>query len=77
MLSCLDEECVMPKASDKTFTEKMENLWAGKSSKYEQVRFKQGFILKHYAANVEYATEGWLDKNKDRKSIIIYVVWER
>ncbi|KAG2183466.1 hypothetical protein INT43_006472 [Umbelopsis isabellina] len=65
VLSCLDEECVMPKASDKTFTEKMESLWAGKSSKYEQVRFKQGFILNHYAANVEYATEGWLDKNKD------------
>lgn len=59
----------MPKATDKTFTEKLGSIWSDKSSKYEQLRFKSGFILKHYAANVEYATDGWLDKNKDRKSL--------
>ncbi|MBE3042917.1 hypothetical protein IMZ48_10170, partial [Candidatus Bathyarchaeota archaeon] len=28
-------------------------------------RLGQGFILTHYAAEVEYSTQGWLEKNKD------------
>ncbi|CAJ0644102.1 7439_t:CDS:10 [Entrophospora sp. SA101] len=65
ILSCLDEECVMPKATDKTFVEKLHSLWKDKSSIYQVPRFQQGFILQHYAAKVEYRTEGWLNKNKD------------
>ncbi|KAJ9054568.1 class II myosin [Entomophthora muscae] len=65
ILSCLDEECVMPKATDKTFTEKLIALWKDKSDKFGALKFHQGFMLKHYASNVEYRTEGWLDKNKD------------
>ncbi|KAI9002018.1 P-loop containing nucleoside triphosphate hydrolase protein [Gaertneriomyces semiglobifer] len=65
VLSCLDEECVMPKATDKTFIEKLHGIWKGKSSKYEVPRFNQGFLLQHYAGQVEYNTTGWLDKNKD------------
>ncbi|KAJ3333752.1 hypothetical protein HDU76_004248 [Blyttiomyces sp. JEL0837] len=65
ILSCLDEECVMPKATDKTFLDKLNTLWKGKSSKYEVPRFSSGFILQHYAGKVEYNTNGWLDKNKD------------
>lgn len=65
ILSCLDEECVMPKATDKTFVEKLHRLWKDKSSKYQVPRFQEGFILQHYAAKVEYKTSGWLDKNKD------------
>ncbi|KAJ1654513.1 class II myosin [Dispira simplex] len=65
ILSCLDEECVMPKATDKTFTEKLHGLWRGRSPHYDAPRFKQGFIIRHYASEVEYSTDGWLDKNKD------------
>ncbi|KAJ1999370.1 class II myosin, partial [Coemansia thaxteri] len=65
IMSCLDEECVMPKATDKTFTEKLHGLWAGKSDKYDVPRFALGFVVKHYASQVEYSTEGWLEKNKD------------
>ncbi|CAG8475115.1 8080_t:CDS:10 [Diversispora eburnea] len=65
ILSCLDEECVMPKATEKTFVEKLHSLWKDKSSKYQIPRFQQGFILQHYAGKVEYRTEGWLNKNKD------------
>lgn len=74
ILSCLDEECIMPKATDHTFTNKLHALWAsgeeeeyhspGKD-KYEPTRFEQGFIIQHYAAKVDYRTEGWLEKNKD------------
>ena len=65
IFSCLDEDCVMPKASDRSFTEKLNSLWDKKSDKYKPSRLGNGFILTHYAASVEYSTEGWLDKNKD------------
>ncbi|KDQ52913.1 hypothetical protein JAAARDRAFT_446505 [Jaapia argillacea MUCL 33604] len=75
ILSCLDEECIMPKATDLTFTEKLHHLWGGEVGpdqevhpgrfKYEPARFEQGFIVQHYAGKVEYRTDGWLEKNKD------------
>lgn len=65
IFSCLDEDSVMPKATDKSFTEKLHMLWDNKTPKYHSSRLKQGFMLTHYAADVEYSTEGWLEKNKD------------
>ncbi|KAJ3985572.1 nonmuscle myosin heavy chain b [Lentinula detonsa] len=78
ILSCLDEECIMPKATDTTFTHKLHSLWTGAGGdpddpqqnhpgreKYEPARFEQGFLVQHYAAKVEYRTDGWLEKNKD------------
>lgn len=65
IFSCLDEDSVMPKATDKSFTEKMHSLWERKTPKYRASRLSQGFVLTHYAAEVEYSTEGWLEKNKD------------
>jgi myosin protein heavy chain len=65
IFSCLDEDCVMPKATDKSFTEKLHSLWDRKSPKYRAARLSQGFVLTHYAAEVEYNTDGWLEKNKD------------
>lgn len=55
----------MPKATDKSFTEKLHSLWDRKTPKYKRSLLKQGFMLTHYAAEVEYFTEGWLEKNKD------------
>ncbi|KAJ3573978.1 hypothetical protein NPX13_g4516 [Xylaria arbuscula] len=67
IFSCLDEDSVMPKATDRSFTEKLNSLWDKKSAKYRPSRPgpRHGFILTHYAAEVEYSTEGWLEKNKD------------
>lgn len=75
ILSCLDEECIMPKATDLTFTEKVHSMWRGElrpgeqvhpgRSKYDLPKFEQGFIITHYAGKVEYRTDGWLEKNKD------------
>lgn len=65
IFSCLDEDCVMPKATDKSFTEKLHSLWDKKSTKYRASRLRHGFVLTHYAAEVEYSTESWLEKNKD------------
>ena len=65
IFSCLDEDSVMPKATDKSFTEKLHSLWDRKSPKYKRSLLNQAFMLTHYAAEVEYSTEGWLEKNKD------------
>ncbi|KAH9809837.1 putative myosin type II heavy chain, partial [Teratosphaeria destructans] len=65
IFSCLDEDSVMPKATDKSFTEKLHHLWEGKSAKYKRSLLNQGFMLTHYASQVEYSTDGWLEKNKD------------
>ncbi|KAK4561321.1 class II myosin [Recurvomyces mirabilis] len=65
IFSCLDEDSVMPKATDKSFTEKLHGLWDRKTPKYKRSLLKQGFTLTHYAAEVEYDTDGWLEKNKD------------
>ncbi|KAG8625303.1 hypothetical protein KVT40_007054 [Elsinoe batatas] len=65
IFSCLDEDSVMPKATDRSFTEKLNSLWDRKTPKYRKSLLNQGFMLTHYAADVEYSTEGWLEKNKD------------
>ncbi|PSK42313.1 Myosin type-2 heavy chain 2 [Elsinoe australis] len=65
IFSCLDEDSVMPKATDRSFTEKLNSLWDRKTPKYKRSLLNQGFMLTHYAADVEYSTEGWLEKNKD------------
>ena len=65
IFSCLDEDSVMPKATDKSFTEKLHGLWDRKTPKYKRSLLNQGFMLTHYAADVEYSTDGWLEKNKD------------
>lgn len=65
IFSCLDEDCVMPKATDASFTDKLHGLWDRKTPQYKRTLAHNGFILRHYAAEVEYDTEGWLEKNKD------------
>lgn len=65
ILACLDEDCVVPKATDKSYCNKLANLWKGKSPKFEMTRFGDSFTIQHYAGKVEYRTDGWLEKNKD------------
>ena len=68
ILPCLDEDCVLPRANDKSFTSKVQQLCiAQNTGKFEIDRLNsdKGFILHHYAGKVEYSTEGWVEKNKD------------
>ncbi|GAB5590982.1 class II myosin [Umbelopsis nana] len=65
VLACLEEECVAPRGTDQRFLEKLNRTWDGVESKYQSTRFQDGFIIQHYAADVQYCTKGWLDKNKD------------
>lgn len=65
IFSCLDEDSVMPRATDASFTDKLSGRWTNKNPKFQTSRLAKGFIVSHYAGDVEYQTDGWLEKNKD------------
>jgi len=67
LISTLDEEVIMPKATDFTFKEKMDQKHGNnKNARYKQnKRAPNKFTVVHYAGDVEYQTDGFLDKNKD------------
>ncbi|CAK8994536.1 unnamed protein product [Durusdinium trenchii] len=46
--------------------ERRELLRAPRTSKKRPTLMNEGFVVKHYAGQVEYSTKGWLDKNNDR-----------
>ena len=70
ILSILEEESLFPKATDKTFQDKLNINHLGKSPTF--VKPKAGgadkdahFAIVHYAGTVNYNLTGWLEKNKD------------
>lgn len=66
ILEILNEECMIPKSSDKSFMEKLADCWGnGKLKKFNQNKIKSGFIIHHYAGKVEYNVDNWLQKNTD------------
>lgn len=67
IFSLLDEECVMPKATDLTMVQKLnQHHGANKSERFKQnLRAPNKFSVIHYAGEVEYDATGFLDKNKD------------
>ncbi|CDF88146.1 BN860_03378g1_1 [Zygosaccharomyces bailii CLIB 213] len=65
LLSLLDEESILPKSTDDSFFSKLISTWDQKSNKFKRAKKPSCFILKHYAGDVEYNTNGWLSKNKD------------
>ncbi|XP_063590057.1 myosin heavy chain, muscle-like [Penaeus indicus] len=71
ILSILEEESMFPKATDKTFEEKLNINHLGKSPCFIKPKpAKPGqaeahFAIVHYAGTVSYNLAGWLEKNKD------------
>ncbi|XP_042889750.1 myosin heavy chain, muscle-like, partial [Penaeus japonicus] len=71
LLAILEEESMFPKATDKTFEEKLKANHLGKSPCFIKHRpTKPGqagahFAIVHYAGTVPYNITGWLEKNKD------------
>ena len=66
ILSLLDEECLFPKATDRTYCDK---LIASHSThpKFGKPSFKSSydFSILHYAGKVDYSADQWLMKNMD------------
>ncbi|KAL3169390.1 hypothetical protein MRX96_016496 [Rhipicephalus microplus] len=71
VLSILEEESMFPKASDKTFEEKLKTNHLGKSPNFIKPKppkpgqAEAHFAIVHYAGTVPYNLTGWLEKNKD------------
>lgn len=71
IFAMLEEECIVPKATDQTYLQKLHKQHAGNNSSYTKPTPKQSkagggdFILHHYAGSVGYSVAGWLEKNKD------------
>lgn len=68
ILSLLDEESRLPSGSDETWVEKLyQNFDTEKHDRFfKKPRFgKTAFIVNHYAMEVSYESEGFIEKNRD------------
>eukprot|EP01043_Picozoa_sp_COSAG02_P009111 COSAG02_NODE_304_length_25204_cov_11.025095_17_plen_1285_part_00 len=84
VINILDEECKMPKATDKSFAQKLHSQHArhprfaapkmhkkrgggggGLGEAAQNFTPDEAFIIKHFAGDVTYCVEGFLDKNMD------------
>ena len=79
LLSVLDEECVFPKGSDASFAAKLHAVAGGHPRFGAPARAGGGsgsggsaaggeFTLRHYAGDVVYCCDRFLDKNRDSLS---------
>ena len=75
IFAILDEQCVVPKANDASFTSSVHMTHSGNNSielpkynkefKGKRLNKEEAFIINHFAGQVLYNTSGFLDKNND------------
>lgn len=67
VLSLLDEESRLPMGSDEQFVTKLHHNFAGDKQKfYKKPRFgRSAFTVCHYAIDVTYESDGFIEKNRD------------
>ena len=67
VLALLDEESRLPMGSDESFVTKLHHNFSGdKHAFYKKPRFgKSAFTVCHYAIDVTYESEGFIEKNRD------------
>merc|ERR1719422_28951 len=66
IMALVDEECWFPKATDKSFVEKLVSSHSG-HPKFAKTDFRgeADFSVLHYAGRVDYSARKWLMKNMD------------
>ncbi|KAK5974009.1 Myosin heavy chain [Trichostrongylus colubriformis] len=71
LISMLDEECIVPKATDMTYVQKLNDQHLGKHPNFQKPKPPKGkqaeahFAVVHYAGTVRYNATNFLEKNKD------------
>jgi len=76
ILAMLDDECRLPKGSDKNFAKRMYDVWipgkdqtVSENTRFSATKMQQGraiFCVRHFAGIVEYRAEtSFMEKNKD------------
>ncbi|ORY51880.1 hypothetical protein BCR33DRAFT_712079 [Rhizoclosmatium globosum] len=69
ILDLLDEESRLPSGSDGSLITKLYQRFDGKQKFFQKPRFGQtSFTVKHYAVDVTYEIEAFIEKNKDTVS---------
>ncbi|KAI7740638.1 hypothetical protein M8C21_013886, partial [Ambrosia artemisiifolia] len=71
ILALLDEACMFPRSTHETFAEKLFQTFKDHKRFSKPKLSNSAFNIDHYAGEVTYQTEFFLDKNKD------YVVAEQ
>lgn len=76
LLSILDEECTLGKATDMTYINKIGNLFSAGKPQANIFFFKHQqnpllYTVKHFAGGVEYNVTNFLDKNRDTLNLSV------
>jgi myosin-1 len=64
ILTLLDDTCNFPKGTDEKFLGKLQE-YHSQHAHFGMAQRSGCFVIKHYAGDVEYNTDGMTDKNKD------------
>jgi myosin-5 len=65
IIALLDEACMFPKSTHETFAQKMYQTYKGHKRFSKPKLAQTAFTVNHYAGDVTYSAEQFLDKNKD------------
>ncbi|KAH9605688.1 hypothetical protein KSS87_015845, partial [Heliosperma pusillum] len=65
IIALLDEACMFPRSTHETFSQKLYQTFP-KNKRFQKPKLSQtSFTICHYAGDVTYQTDQFLDKNKD------------
>ncbi|XP_051133264.1 myosin-8-like [Andrographis paniculata] len=65
LIALLDEACMFPRSTHETFSEKLYQTFKDHKRFSKPKLSRTGFTISHYAGDVTYQTDLFLDKNKD------------
>ncbi|KAJ8452460.1 hypothetical protein Cgig2_000049 [Carnegiea gigantea] len=65
IMALLDEACMFPKSTPETFTSKLYQTYKNHKRLIKPKMSRSDFIISHYAGEVLYQSDQFLDKNKD------------
>lgn len=65
IIALLDEACMFPKSTHETFAQKMYQTYKGHKRFSKPKLARTAFTINHYAGDVTYQADHFLDKNKD------------